>query len=258
MLQAVRRIAVAAIVMALARTTSADTQACIASAERGEQLRRDGHLHEAQGAFIACQRAECPNAIVKDCTRWLEETQRSQPTVVVRALDPRGHEVTDVTLSIDGSRVALDGRAIPLDPGHHALRVDWSGGPPTTLDLLAREGEHERLVDVQLRAAVTTEPRAETSHVPWPAWILGGAGLVAIGVGASLWAVGLNERAQLFDTCGITRVCTNDDKASAQSKLIAGDVTFFAGVTLVVVGSIWLIANATRHAHAPATVAIRF
>jgi hypothetical protein len=257
MLQALRLVAAASLSVTLARSAFADTDACIAAAERGQQQRRDGQLQSAQTTFVRCQQAECPPAIVKDCTTWLEEAQQSQPTIVVSARDQTNRERTDVVLSIDGQHVSnkLDGRPIPLDPGQHTLVVEWSEGPPTSIDLLAREGERQRMVDVRLQSTVVVP---DTPRTPWGVWVLGGVGLVGMGVGATLWAIGLSERSKLYDACGISRVCTDGDKSGPQTKLVVGDVSFFVGAAALVVATVWLLASPHANKKVAQTFAMSF
>ena len=47
------------------------------------------------------------------------------PTIIIDAKDEVGHDVGDVTVLVDDAMVAaeIDGKAIPLDPGPHTVRL---------------------------------------------------------------------------------------------------------------------------------------
>jgi hypothetical protein len=65
--------------------------------------------------------------------------------------------------------------------------------------------------------------------VPVASWVLGGAGLVALGV-SSVYAVrGVNDRASL----GCDRGCANTSFDSVNREFIVADVALVAGVALV-------------------------
>ena len=58
--------------------------------------RRSGKLLAARAALLACSREICPDAVRGDCVDWLEDVNRSVPSVVVTARDC-GVDVVDVT-----------------------------------------------------------------------------------------------------------------------------------------------------------------
>jgi hypothetical protein len=87
------------------------------------------------------------------------------------------------------------------------------------------------------------------SHgIPASAYLLGGAGALAMGGGAVLWALGRADRSDLYDRCGRPGECAASDidsaKRTALTKLVLGDVVF--GVGVVAVGAAVWVAIAAK------------
>lgn len=221
------------VVLAWSSDARADaTDRCIASAEKAQRLRRDARLRAAREELIGCAREACPSAIARDCKRWLGEVEASLPSVVVRVVDAEGRDVPDALVSIDAEPGAkADGRALPIDPGEHAI-VAEHGGVTTRTSIVVASGEHERLITLRLGGARATSPApvAPSPSIAPLTWVLGGVGLVAAGAGVFFWLDGRSDRASLFATCGVSRTCTTDDKDRAQTKLVVGDVLVATGV----------------------------
>ncbi|WP_437518023.1 hypothetical protein [Sorangium sp. So ce1099] len=129
-------------------------RACAAAYERAQGLRRDGKLIAAREALIACSQPTCPAAAVADCGPWLAEVEKSLPSVVIAARDAGGRERLDVRVLVDGRLLAaaLDGKALPVDPGPHTFRYEPAGGPAVEERVLIREGEKNRAITVFLGA----------------------------------------------------------------------------------------------------------
>ncbi|MGK3983752.1 hypothetical protein WME99_11990 [Sorangium sp. So ce136] len=129
-------------------------RACAAAYERAQGLRRDGKLIAAREALIACSQPTCPAAAVADCGPWLAEVEKSLPSVVIAAREAGGRERLDVRVLVDGRLLAaaLDGKALPVDPGPHTFRYEPAGGPAVEERVLIREGEKNRAITVILGA----------------------------------------------------------------------------------------------------------
>jgi hypothetical protein len=232
--------------IATAHVAHADEMdACIAAAEQSQVLRRDGHLRAAHEKLLVCARDTCPRAIHRDCKRWLGEVEVATPSVVIHAADAAGNDVLAGRVSVDGAPLegALSGRAIPFDPGEHAIRIE-SGGRVVEQRIVIRQGEHDRLIT--LRFAADAPPAARP--IPAAAWVLGGVGAAGLATGAVLWGVGRGERATLYATCGVTHACDEAAIDRARAKLVAGDIVF--GVSLAAVGAAvwWGIAGSSAPA----------
>ncbi|WP_437972047.1 hypothetical protein WMF04_23395 [Sorangium sp. So ce260] len=146
-------------------------RACAAAYERAQGLRRDGKLLAAREALIACSQPTCPAAAVADCGPWLAEVEQSLPTVVIAARDARGRERLDVRVLVDGRLLAsaLDGKALPVDPGPRTFRYEPASGPAVEERVLIREGEKNRALTVILGAPAAGASASPPHAVPPPA-----------------------------------------------------------------------------------------
>jgi hypothetical protein len=231
------------------RSASADDtkQQCVDAYTQAQHLRRDGKLSEAHERLVTCSRDVCPPAIAPDCVKWLAEVEAAQPTIVIAAKDELGEETTQARLTIDGATVAerLDGRALPIDPGEHALRCEASGGRIWERKVVIHEGEKLRKIEIVLasaspataptpatsaRAPATPEDAAPSKgwSPPIVSWVLGGVGLVAIGVGAFLDVSGKSKEHDLKTTCAPN--CAQSDVDAMRSRVLAGDITLGVGI----------------------------
>ena len=227
-----------------------EVDACIAAAEQSQVQRRDGHLRAAHEKLVVCARDTCPRAIQKDCKRWLGEVEVATPSVVIHAADAAGADVLVGRVTVDGAPLegALSGRAVKLDPGEHALRIEIAadagaeaGERVVEQRIVIRQGEHDRLIT--LRFAPDAAPPARP--IPPGAWILGGVGAAGVTAGALLWAVGRSERSTLYATCGITHACDDAAIDQARTKVVAGDIVFGVGIVAVGAAVWWGVAGSS-------------
>lgn len=234
-------------VVAACSTALADVPACLRAAEHAQPLRRGGELRAARAELIACSSASCPRAVRADCTQWLTEVESALPSVVIQARDGSGADVGEVTVMVDGvvQQRALDGLAMPVDPGPRLFRFDAPGRVAAQQTLVIREGEKNRVVPVVLvrlgdqgRAAAPVKVERERGGVPLGAWILGGAGLLAAAGGVALWARGVSDRDDLRTQCVSPASCEQDDIDAAKTRLVVGDVLVGVGVLAVAAG-VW-------------------
>lgn len=248
-----------------------EVAACIKNSDTGQELRDQGKLIEARESLAVCARDVCPAQIRTACAEWLTGLGPRIPTMVIAAKDEAGHDVTDGTVMVDGKKVdgALAGKAFPLNPGPHAFRFERDGATPVDLQVVAREGEQRRLVPVTFKPAAPAgvgvgvgsgnnrppppdKPRSGGSGPPLVSWVLGGAGLVAVGVGAVVGITALGDRSDLKDR-NCAPYCPQSDVDSIRTKFIVSDIT--VGVGIVAVGAavvLWL----THKTEAPVTTAV--
>ena len=249
----------------LARHAEADeTHACIVASEAGQQLRDDRKLVLASDKFSQCARDECPALIRKACIKWLADAAAALPTVVPAARDAAGHDLSAVKVSIDGTPVAsqLDGRPFPLDPGPHVLRFEAAGGPPVEENVIVREGERNRLIQVVVQpgtpslvvstvrpsppqSVAAPEPGARTV-IPVTAWVFAGVGVVGIASFAYFGATGQSQRSSLESSCAAAGTCNPSDVSAMKAKLIAADVSLGIGVVAAGAAVYFAIARRTR------------
>ena len=221
------------VVLVDASRAFADVEACLSAAEQGQRLRAAGSLTSAQASFAKCIPQACPRDVRVDCSRWLSEVDEAIPTIVVQAKDSEGHDRVDVRVSVDGALLAqtLTGLALPLDPGSRRLRFEAKDAPPVEQVLAIRQSEKNRIVSV-----VFEHPRPATPNAPVIPFVVGGAGLVAVGFGVGLWAIGLRDRSDLRDACASPTSCNQNDIDAAKTKLVVGDILVGIGVVALATG----------------------
>jgi hypothetical protein len=219
-----------------------EVDACIAAAEQSQVQRRDGHLRAAHEQLVLCARDACPRAIQKDCKRWLGEVEVALPSVVIHAADATGTDVLGARILVDGKSLegASSGRAVPLDPGEHTLRVE-AGERVVEQRVLIRQGEHDRLISLRFPA----ETKAVRGSVPAGAWVLGGVGAAAVTTGVVLWIAGRSEHGTLVATCGVTHSCDESAVDRARTKLVVGDIVFGVGLAAVGAAVWWGVAGSS-------------
>jgi hypothetical protein len=206
----------------------------------------------------ACLHLRCPDFVRRDCEALRTDVQAALPTIVVRARTPGGDDATDVRVFVDGAPFLdrLDGRAKPVDPGPHTLRFEMSGADPIEKSVVLGEGEKMRIVDAAFATPSRTassrthgEAAGEGSSSPWPAAIVAGAGVVAIGAFAYLGLTGLSDYHGLQSSCGTTGDCKPSDVDAVRTKLWVADGLGVAGVAALGVAAwLWLSSKSTVHA----------
>jgi hypothetical protein len=156
-----------------ASSTRADDKTTCTNAYVNGQTRRGEHkLIAARDELRTCARRECSSfmsgQLVKDCADWLTQVEASLPSVVLSAKDSSGAQVTDVTVSIDGSVIAtkLDGRAIDVDPGSHIFAFEAPNAKRVAATAVVREGAKDQLIEVVVERtapALATKPERSNS-----------------------------------------------------------------------------------------------
>lgn len=223
-----------ALAPAVARAAD-DKTACIAAAEGGQDLRTEGKLREAREQFVACAQATCPDAIRKDCARFLAEVDASIPSIVVLATGPDGADLHDARARIDGVVVSetLEGKAVRVDPGRHTVRVDARDGTHAEVEVVLAEGEKNRKVLVAFpRKGADVSVPAPASERSYTAPIVVGA-VGAVALAGSLW-LGLAARGEIADMrVGCAPHCDESALDDSRRKLLLADVGL--GVSAVAV-----------------------
>lgn len=206
-----------------------ETQACIASYEAVQSLRRGGQLRAARNKALTCARTACPKELAQDCSRWLDELSLSIPTVVFDARDDNGEFVSDVKIHLDEELLVkkLSGRAVEVDPGAHRVRAEARGASPVEMQVVFQEGEKNRRVDIAFRAAV----QEEEDRVPIATWVFTGAAGAGVVVGAVFLGLGLDRRSDL-DAC--KPACPPEEVDVMMRDLVIADVAFAAAVVSAV------------------------
>ncbi len=175
--------------------------ACVSAATSGQVLQRQGKLRDARRDFLTCAVVRCPPVVKTVCDRLLSAVEASLPTVILGAHDAFGQDLLDVRVLLDGAPLVdtLDGKAVPIDPGPHELRFERRQGGTIPLNVVIREAEKNRAVDVSFPSDVVVPPPSPPvgTRRPVLAYILGGLGIASLGAFAVLAIDGQSR----FDRC---------------------------------------------------------
>jgi len=207
-----------------------DKASCLEAHEQAQKLRTENKLAAAKARLLICAADACPSLVKVDCTKWLPEVDRDQPTVIFRAKEGTD-DIDDVKVEIDGAVVAksLDGKPIPVDPGAHKVKLLREGAAPIEQHLVIASGEKNRLVKVVF-AAPKEEPEpppAETGPGALP-WILAGVGAAGIAGFAILGVTTRSRISELRGSCAPN--CDPGEESSLRTRLILADVSLVVGL----------------------------
>ena len=136
----------------LATATAADEPlTCAQAYEMAREEKTTGQLKAAIEHLKGCMDARCAKFIRKDCVQWMEEAKRALPTVVF-SIREGGNEITDVEILCDDKTLTkmLDDEPIPVDPGPRDFTFNVPGLVPLERQVLIQEGEHNRIIKVEL------------------------------------------------------------------------------------------------------------
>jgi hypothetical protein len=233
-----------AMVLGSSPARAQNTDACVASYERAQELHQAGKFVEARVELLVCAQPSCPRLTTPDCTRWLREVDEGVPSIVVSAKDAAGRDVVDVRISIDGRAAVdrLDGKGILVDPGEHTLRYERANEAAIEQKILARQGEKNRLITVVFPSHIPPPPIVETQVSPL-AYALAALGIAAVGTGVALDAVATNDLSTLRNTCA--PYCSTGARDRARTKMIVGDSSLALGAVSLG-GAAWLFTHPKR------------
>lgn len=233
-----------------------DVDACASAYEEAQRRQGKGALLDAREQVATCADAACPKAIVSMCSVLAEDLDKTIPTVVVALVDAAGQDVAGARVVIDGKEpgVALDGRAMPLDPGAHRFKVVPAGAAvqPVEVEVTLLAGERNRRVEARLAAerAPARPPNARTdakvggSSLVVPAVVALSIGGVGVGVGAVTGALALGEDSSLADLCATETSCPPEEQDRidrAGTFATVSTVGFVIGVVGVATGVVLLL-----------------
>ena len=232
---------------------------CVAANTSAQDLRRDHKLADARAQLHTCGDPSCPAIVRDDCARRLDELESAQPTILFDTKDGSGHDLTAVSITVDGRPLTEknDGTPLSIDPGQHVFTFTVAGQPQVSQTFVLKEGEkgrRERIVLGPLGAAAPAEG-GEMATVaerpvrsPWriAGFVGGGVGVAGIVVGAAfgLSAISKNKASNANDHCDPTgcdptgtslRNTALSDARVSTATFIAGGVLAAAGVVLVIV-----------------------
>jgi hypothetical protein len=218
---------------------------CLHRHEDAQVARRGGQLLAARAALLVCSREACPDAVRGDCVEWLDDVNRSVPSVVIAARD-RGADVTGIKVFLDGELVAsrLTGSAVEADPGEHHFRFVSERGPVVERTVLMSEGVRNRPIDVEF--APPPAPAVSVVAVPAapPPWfeshpfersdrLLGALALTGAATATAFGIWALVER----NDASCAPFCTDAQVSPIRTKLVIADVGLGVAVAALAVGA---------------------
>jgi hypothetical protein len=233
---------------------------CLESYDDFQQRRDDGDLVGARRALVACATSACPLTLQRECTESLKDLGPRIPTIILVARNPRKEDLADVSVTMDGKLLkgSLDGREVEVNPGPHKLRFESAGRIPIDQDVVVREREKGRVVEVQLApvhdAKNPTEPtpaprrtRERAPSIPLLTWVFGAAGVAAFGTASAFGIAGLSARADA-DRCKPT--CTQQDVDRVNQRFLGADISLGIGV-LATAAAAWVYFTQTSTGEPP-------
>lgn len=243
---------------------------CVDASTQGQTLRDEGKLLEARAELLVCAQDACPAVVRKSCLEWLAEVEARTPSIVVRAVDQRGNDVTDATLTIDDAEYKLDGRAVSLNPGTHTITITEASGQTSEQRVLLTEREQNRPVTVQLGASddgsegafagalsgAQTPRKADQKYsVPVGSWVLGAVGLAGIGAFIYLQVASAKELDDLKKECPFGN-CTAEQTEPGRRKARYSYVPLGVGAGAIVGAVTWGVVAWRKSKKANAQVAL--
>jgi len=171
-----------------------------------------------------------------------------------------------VSFKIDGAALeaAVLGTAVPIDPGDHAIEATAPGKTPYKASFHV-DAQASSIVDVpalvDAPVAVTPPPVVgEPHHDEAPAdngstkrtvgYIVGGAGIVAIGVGAYFGVRTLSLASDVSSACP-NGPCTSPDaidkNSTAHTDALISDITIGVGVVAIAAGVYLILTSKPSH-----------
>jgi hypothetical protein len=260
---------------------------CIAAYESALKLGKDHQLRAEKAQLLICAAQGCPEEVQEECVKRVEANKTALPAIVFIVKDGAGNDLSAVKVTMDGELLArrLDGSALTVDPGEHKFVFETAGQATLEKSFVICEAQQSRHETVTIGAApaapaspppttvgsppgstlnpTTAASTQPLSPPPAPAgdngatqrslgYIIGGAGLVGIGIGAIF---GLKMKSKISDRdnvnkCSETSSCTDADVASinqltrdARSAatistvgFVAGGVALAGGIVLIITG----------------------
>ncbi|HEX4477606.1 MAG TPA: hypothetical protein VH142_21095 [Polyangiaceae bacterium] len=225
---------------------------CAAAYEKSQELRASDKLHEARDALVICAQDACPSFVQADCTQWLAEVQRDMPTIVFAAKDQNRVDTASVAVILDGELLLseLDGKAVAIDPGQHTVHFEHAGADPIEQQIVVREGEKDRVVEVSFAPVgadlgrkedpygATTASRDVGTRENRPfdrtrlrpyAYVAGGVGAAGLISFAVFGLVGKSQQSDL-EHAGCRPDCSQNKVDAIHTKYTLADISLGIGV----------------------------
>jgi hypothetical protein len=243
------------------------TAQCNAANQQSTKLRTAHSLRQSREQALICSAASCSLTVRTACRKRAADLLKAIPTIVFAANDGAGHELTDVTVSMDGQSLTdhLDGSALSLDPGQHTFTFQVGSQPPVDKPFLINEGEKSRHEAITLAPPPPPPPPPVVVATPAPGadtgttgasrgplrpvgLVLGGVGVAGLIAGGVMGGLAISKWNASQSACGSPSQCPDhaqsvSDHDSATSLATVSTVMFVAGgVALAAGATLYLVA----------------
>jgi hypothetical protein len=191
-----------------------------------------------------------------------------EPTLPHVVIDASAEAGAAVTLDEEPILSGAFGTPIPLDPGDHVVRAAAPGKKPFVESFAVQAGASQRTIHIPALAAdVPTSPppapyaapsepapAAETGSRRTFAWVVGSAGMAAVGVGAYFGVRAFSEKSTVQNECDRTMQCTPtgvDAKSSLSTSETVSTAAIIGGVAAMGAGVYLWLSGGPRHSGSP-------
>lgn len=241
----------------------ADTKSCVQAHATAQREAKAGRLKEAAQLYTACgSDATCPEQLRTECTELLETLRRNVPTVIFSVVDKAGADTPAVKVYANEQLLTdgLDGRATELDPGKYHLRFVLADGSELTVDIVVREAEKNRLVQVRVEQEAKVEaptpapksaapgppPAPVSSGPPVAAWVATGVAVAGFATFGTFALLGNKDKQDLEDckpSCPESERSTRD---GLKTKFLVADIGLGVGAASAVLATVLFITGSSR------------
>lgn len=241
----------------------ADTKSCVQAHSSAQREVKAGRLKEAAQLYTTCgSDPTCPEQLRTECTELLETLRRNVPTVIFSVIDKAGVDTPTVKVYANDQLLSdgLDGRAVELDPGKYHLRFVLADGAELSSDIVVREAEKNRLV--QVRAEPEAKPAAAapapqntapapapvpaTSGPPVAAWVATGVAVAGFATFGTFAILGNKDKQNLNDckpSCPDSERSTRD---GLKTKFLVADIGLGVGAASAVLATVLFITGSSQ------------
>ena len=216
------------------------SEASCQAVEQTEAMRAEGQYRKARAVLLECVNAQCGGDVRRRCAATLQKLDSVTPSIVVRAEDPAGNDVQDVSVSLGDELLvtSLDGMAIPVDPGEHRFVFTRPGHDAVVQTLTIAQGEKFRAIDVLIGSTpnlalppVSTTTTAGAGGISSERLVASGTliGVGVIGVGSYAY-LGLRARSGEEALSRCRPNCSRGRVDSVERRYLLANVSLGVGV----------------------------
>jgi hypothetical protein len=186
----------------------------------------------------------------KEAAVRLEEVEAKIATLRVEVTGPQ-----QATIAIDGTDRTAEVREGPvdLDPGEHLVRATAEGFEPAEQSVSVEEGSRDNALALELTPLPEDAPPTVGNQDQgvvmeegplWPAFVIGGVGVAAIGVGATMGVLAMGKASDLDAACPERDQCPPDNEGLESDARLFGNIAtgmFIGGGVLAAGSVVWFI-----------------